>query len=127
MASLADRIIRRTQKPVFYQGNECRFGVSVGISSEAGKLIDPKRLLINADMALYRAKSRGRNRYEFFTETLQEEVVNSKRLADEILHGLESNEFLAHYQPQFHARTPQIVGVEALARWQHPCSRDAVA
>jgi diguanylate cyclase (GGDEF)-like protein len=120
MASLADRIIRRTQKPVFYQGNECRFGVSVGISSEAGKRIDPKRLLINADIALYRAKSRGRNRYEFFTETLQEEVVNSKRLADEILHGLESNEFLAHYQPQFDARTLQIVGVEALARWQHP-------
>ena len=120
MASLAERIIRRMQRPVSYQGTECRFGVSVGITSETGKIVDPKRLLVNADIALYRAKSRGRNRYEFFTETLQEEIVNTKRLADEILKGLEANEFLAYYQPQFDARTLRIVGVEALVRWQHP-------
>ena len=120
MASLAERIIRRMQKPVSYQGTECRFGVSVGITSQTGKIVDPKRLLVNADIALYRAKSRGRNRYEFFTETLQEEIVNTKRLADEILKGLEANEFLAYYQPQFDARTLRIVGVEALVRWQHP-------
>ena len=120
MASLAERIIRRMQRPVSYQGTECRFGVSVGITSETGKIVDPKRLLVNADIALYRAKSRGRNRHEFFTETLQEEIVNTKRLADEILKGLEANEFLAYYQPQFDARTLRIVGVEALVRWQHP-------
>src|SRR5690606_29392936 len=82
--------------------------------------IDVKRLLINADIALYRAKARGRNRFEFFSEALQAEVVNTKRIADEILSGLERNEFIAWFQPQFDAHTLEVVGVEALARWRHP-------
>jgi EAL domain-containing protein (putative c-di-GMP-specific phosphodiesterase class I) len=120
LADLADRIIAKMRQPVPYEGHECRFGVSVGIASEAGAEIDTLRLLVNADIALYRAKSRGRNRYEFFTEALQAEVVRTKRVADEILHGLENNQFVPHYQPQFDAHTLEIVGVEALARWQHP-------
>ena len=120
MAVLADRIIRHMRRPVSYNGYECRFGVSVGIASETGETVDPKRLLVNADIALYRAKRRGRNRYEFFTEALQEEITVTKRTADEILHGLEWDEFLAYYQPQFDANTQEIVGVEALARWRHP-------
>ncbi|MHB1103505.1 MAG: bifunctional diguanylate cyclase/phosphodiesterase [Devosia sp.] len=120
LADLANRIIEKMRQPVFYEGHECRIGVSVGIASEAGAQVDTRRVLINADIALYRAKSRGRNRYEFFTEALQAEVVRTKRLADEILHGLENNEFLPHYQPQFDAHTLDVVGVEALARWNHP-------
>lgn len=120
MAVLADRIVRHMRRPVSYNGYECRFGVSIGIASETGELADPKRLLVNADIALYRAKSRGRNRYEFFTEALQQETVVTKRMADEILHGLEWDEFLAYYQPQFDASTLEIVGVEALVRWRHP-------
>ncbi|TIT41893.1 MAG: GGDEF domain-containing protein, partial [Mesorhizobium sp.] len=73
-----------------------------------------------ADLALYRAKSHGRNRYEFFNEELQSEIVRTKQIADEILGGLERNEFVAYYQPQFDARTLEIVGVEALSRWKHP-------
>ncbi|TIO49747.1 MAG: EAL domain-containing protein, partial [Mesorhizobium sp.] len=67
-----------------------------------------------------RAKGRGRNRYEFFTEAMQSEIVDTKRIADEILGGLERNEFIPFYQPQFDAKTLEIVGVEALARWRHP-------
>jgi diguanylate cyclase (GGDEF)-like protein len=120
LSSLAERIIRRMRQPVFYQGHQCRFGVSIGIAMEPGENVDPKRLLVNADIALYRAKSRGRNRHEFFTEALQAEIVTTKRVADEILGGLERNEFVAYYQPQFDAKTLEIAGVEALARWQHP-------
>src|SRR5690606_17257199 len=98
----------------------CRVGVSVGIASDMDSLADPLRLLVNADIALYRAKDRGRNRYQFFNEALQAEIVTTKRVADDILSGLEQNQFVAHYQPQFCARTLDIVGVEALARWQHP-------
>jgi len=120
LADVAYRIIERMRQPVFYEGHECRIGVSVGIASEAGTKLDTRRLLINADIALYRAKGRGRNRYEFFTEALQAEVVRTKRLADEILHGLEDNEFVPHYQAQFDAHSLDVVGVEALARWNHP-------
>ncbi|HEV2896619.1 MAG TPA: EAL domain-containing protein [Pseudaminobacter sp.] len=120
LSSLAERIIRRMRQPVFYEGHQCRFGVSIGIAMEPGENVDPKRLLVNADIALYRAKSRGRNRHEFFSEALQAEIVTTKRVADEILGGLERNEFVAYYQPQFDAKTLEIAGVEALARWQHP-------
>ncbi len=85
-----------------------------------GDNLDARRLLVNADIALYRAKSRGRNRHEFFTDALQAEIVKTKRIADEILGGLERNEFVAYYQPQFDAKTLEIAGVEALARWNHP-------
>jgi diguanylate cyclase (GGDEF)-like protein/PAS domain S-box-containing protein len=120
LAALAEEIVTRMRKPVSYRGHECRFGVSIGIAAEFAPDIDPRRLLVNADIALYRAKSRGRNRYEFFTGILQAEIVRTKRLADEILSGLEQNAFVAYYQPQFDAHTLDISGVEALVRWRHP-------
>lgn len=120
LGALAERIVRQMRQPVKYQGHECRFGVSIGIAADRREVIDVQRLLINADIALYRAKGRGRNRYEFFTDALQAEVVTTKRIADEILNGLERDEFVAWFQPQFDAKTLEMVGVEALVRWQHP-------
>ncbi|MER9948527.1 EAL domain-containing protein [Mesorhizobium sp. M0047] len=118
LSALADRIIEEMRQPVDYQGHPCRFGVSIGIAADSG--VDTKQLLVNADLALYRAKSRGRNRHEFFNEELQSEIVRTKQTADEILSGLERNEFIAYYQPQFDAKSLEIVGVEALSRWKHP-------
>ncbi|MBZ9870475.1 EAL domain-containing protein [Mesorhizobium sp. BR1-1-9] len=120
LALLADNIISQMSEPVYYHGHRCRFGASVGIAVDNENDIEAKHLLVNADIALYQAKTRGRNRYEFFTEAMQSEVVDTKRIADEILGGLERNEFVAFYQPQFSAKTLEIVGVEALARWKHP-------
>jgi len=120
LAALADCIVHQMRQPTTYEGHECRFGVSIGIAVERGATLDVKRLLINADIALYRAKGRGRNRFEFFSAALQAEVVKTKRVADEILSGLERNEFVAYYQPQFDAHSHDLVGVEALARWLHP-------
>jgi diguanylate cyclase (GGDEF)-like protein len=120
LAKLADRIIEQMHQPVPYHGHECRFGVSIGIACDLDQVGDPRRLLVNADLALYRAKSRGRNRHQFFNDALQAEIVTTKRIADDILSGLERNEFIAYYQPQFDAATHAIIGVEALARWNHP-------
>ncbi len=120
LSAIADRIIERMREPVRFQGAECRFGVSIGIASDFDALADARRLLVNADIALYHAKSLGRARYQFFNETLQAEIVTSKRIADDILAGIERREFVAYYQPQFDAVTHEVVGVEALARWNHP-------
>ncbi|WP_246675634.1 EAL domain-containing protein [Mesorhizobium sp. B2-6-4] len=117
---LADNIISQMSEPVYYHGHRCRFGASVGIAVDNDNDIEAKHLLVNADIALYQAKTRGRNRYDFFTEVMQSEIVDTKRTADEVLGGLERNEFIAFYQPQFDAKTLEIVGVEALARWRHP-------
>ncbi len=120
LAELAENIIASMQKPLVFQGHECRVGVSIGIATDMDSVADPMRLLVNADIALYRAKSKGRNRFQFFNDALQEEIVITKRVADEILSGIDAGQFIAYYQPQFDAESLEIIGVEALARWQHP-------
>jgi diguanylate cyclase (GGDEF)-like protein/PAS domain S-box-containing protein len=117
---LADQIIEALRQPVAYEGHSCRFGASVGIAWTVDGTADAKQSLMNADLALYRAKGLGRNRYEFFTKQLQTQIHHAKRTADEIIKGLEDGEFVPFYQPQFDARTLDIAGVETLARWMHP-------
>jgi len=120
LKDLCSRIVQEISQPVDFEGFSCRCGVSIGIAMASGTSVDARKVLINADIALYRAKRMGRNRFEFFTQNLQAEIINSKRTADEILAGIERDEFTAWYQPQFCARTMQLTGVEALVRWQHP-------
>jgi diguanylate cyclase (GGDEF)-like protein/PAS domain S-box-containing protein len=120
LAALADQIIAKIRQPVPYQGHFCRFGASIGIAIETGEDIDALRVLINADIALYQAKGRGRNRYEFFSKALQSKIESTKHIADDILSGIEQGEFHPYYQPLLDANTLDIVGVEALVRWHHP-------
>lgn len=121
LSALATRIIEQMRQPVPYERQKCRFGASAGIAvNTPDDAVPAKQLLINADIALYRAKNQGRNRFEFFDATLKAEILSNKKLADEILTGLERQEFLPYFQPQFDAQTLDITGVEALARWKHP-------
>jgi diguanylate cyclase (GGDEF)-like protein/PAS domain S-box-containing protein len=117
---LAAEIVTAMRQPVPYNGYFCRFGASIGIAVQRATDDRPESLLVDSDIALYRAKARGKNAYEFFTDTLHAEAVHTKQLADDILRALEQDEFLPHYQPIFDARTSEVAGVEALARWQHP-------
>jgi diguanylate cyclase (GGDEF)-like protein len=117
---LSGRLIEAISRPILHEGHECRVGTSIGIATRTSADARIEDVLVNADIALYEAKRRGRNRVESFTDALRLEVVNTKRTADEILRGLEQNEFIAYFQPQFDAETLEIVGLEALARWDHP-------
>ena len=121
LAALAGSIIEKMRRPVPFENHQCRIGVSIGIAVADTTLADYGRhMLVDADIALYRAKSNGRNRFEFFSDTLKSEIVRNKQVADDILFGLERQEFLPYFQPQFCARSLKISGVEALARWDHP-------
>ncbi|TYC52562.1 EAL domain-containing protein [Rhodobacterales bacterium] len=121
LSAQASRIIEHMRLPVPFENHQCRCGVSIGIAIADRNQTDyGRRLLIDADIALYRAKSNGRNRFEFFSDALKAEIIRNKQMADDILAGLERHEFFPYFQPQFDARTLEIVGVEALARWAHP-------
>ncbi len=120
LTGLAESIVEHMREPMIHNGNECRFGVSIGISTAEYGIDEASQLLVNADLALYQAKSTGRNRFAFFTAELHAATLRTKTLADEMLRGIEEGEFVPFYQPQFDASDHSITGVEAVARWRHP-------
>ncbi|MEO1306806.1 MAG: EAL domain-containing protein, partial [Pseudomonadota bacterium] len=115
---LAETLVSEFSKPIDFHGRQCRSGVSIGIAHT--RLSDETNLLINSDVALYKAKRSGRGRVGVFDSSDIDEMRRTKVLADDIIRGLEAKEFCPHYQPQIDVSTGQIVGVEALARWHHP-------
>ncbi len=122
---LADRLIDEVSTPSIYEGNECRVGLSIGIARADGDWVegdsfDSNRLLRDADLALYRAKSEGRQRVAFCTPALRQEAETLKRRSDALQIAIERQEFTCAYQPQFDTRTGELSGVEALARWPKP-------
>jgi diguanylate cyclase (GGDEF)-like protein/PAS domain S-box-containing protein len=120
LSALADRIVSDFRQPTEFDGVSCRCGVSIGIGQARPSDRDAARVLVNADLALYRAKGLGRNRYEFFTQNLHAEIIAYKQTADELLTAIERDELVTWYQPQFCAQSNRLVGVEALIRWNHP-------
>ncbi|WP_299407476.1 EAL domain-containing protein [uncultured Roseobacter sp.] len=115
---LAEALLEDLFQPSYFEGRKCRFGASIGISRTP--LADEKDLLTNSDVALYKAKRAGRGQVAVFSREDIDEMRRTKTLADDIMRALEESEFLPYYQPQIEARTGAVVGIEALARWQHP-------
>ncbi|MEM9640772.1 MAG: EAL domain-containing protein [Pseudomonadota bacterium] len=129
LGQFARRIVDALSTPIQFEGQECRFGASIGIAMGnweeiAGDLSEDetpaRQLLINADIALYKAKAAGRNRWAYFSDELQAEVLEAKTLSDDILRAIDLGAFEVAYQPQICAHNGEIVGVEALVRWPHP-------
>lgn len=117
---LSAQLVEAISQPMAVAGHDCRIGASVGLAIRYDSDETPEQSLVNADIALYEAKRRGRNRLEVFNGELRLRTLEVKRLSDDILRGLERGEFRPFFQPQFDARTLEIAGVEALARWEHP-------
>ncbi|MCF4097504.1 bifunctional diguanylate cyclase/phosphodiesterase [Maritalea mediterranea] len=120
LEKLAQRIIDAANQPLNFEGQVCRFGASVGVACTPDNAIEYSHLLVRSDIALYRAKQDGRNCCSFFTDELHTSILRTRELSEEILQGIEQSQFVPHYQPQFDAHSLSIIGVEALARWQHP-------
>ncbi len=117
---LALRILNEMARPALVESVECRFGVSIGISLRHDGAFDLAAMMIEADIALYRAKAMGRNRVHLFTEELARETCRRKTLSDEIIKAVDNEDFFTLYQPQVSAENAALVGVEALVRWDHP-------
>lgn len=118
--ALAESIVSALAEPILFQDSICRIGCSAGVAVQTFRHENPLQLLGNADIALYEAKKKGRNRVAFFSEGLRAAAVEIKRTTDELILGLQKDEFEPFFQPQFCAQTLEITGAEALARWNHP-------
>ncbi len=94
--------------------------MSIGISVYPDDASDAQTLLKNADMAMYRAKERGRNTFEFYTENMQKIVQRKMTIENGLRGALERDELKIHYQPFIDAKRNRISGFEALSRWSNP-------
>jgi diguanylate cyclase (GGDEF)-like protein len=118
---LSQRIIEAIGKPFDIFGSEAFVGVSIGIAAADGREADARELIRKADIALYEAKTTGRNRAVVFEESMNELLQNRHTIEAELREALRrSDQISVDFQPLFGARQLQIVGAEALARWRHP-------
>lgn len=117
-AVVAQKILDTLFRPMIVEGQEVFPTGSIGISLYPRDGEDPQTLLKNADVAMYRAKSEGRNGFQYYAGGMGERALDSLRLEGALRRALERGEFLLHYQPQIDIRTGEVVGVEALLRWQ---------
>jgi diguanylate cyclase (GGDEF)-like protein len=119
--ALCRRILEEVRQPFDLFGNSAFIGVSIGVTISPNAGLDRGDLLRKTDIALYRAKAEGRDRYRMFTPAMDETVKMRGTIEDELRATLAANEGLrVYYQPQVDGVTRAIVGLEALVRWQHP-------
>jgi diguanylate cyclase (GGDEF)-like protein len=115
---VARKILDIVSEPIVLDGHEIPMVASLGVAVRPPS--EGNRLLKDADAAMYRAKRRGGNNYQFYTEEMNVQASARLALERDLRRALDREEFLLHYQPQVDLRTGHIAGAEALLRWRHP-------
>ncbi len=117
---ILERLLKAAATPVTLRDAVMRLSASIGITLYPQDGVDAEQLIRHADQAMYVAKQIGKNRYNFF-DTAQDKAVTVQRESlGNIQLALERREFVLHYQPKVNMSTGDVIGVEALIRWQHP-------
>ena len=117
---VAEQILGSLVKPFVLEGREFFVTASVGIAlspQDGGEL---SQLMKNADTAMYHAKERGKNNFQFYQADMNATALERLELESDLRHALEQEEFVLYYQPQFSGDGKRLTGAEALLRWNHP-------
>jgi diguanylate cyclase (GGDEF)-like protein/PAS domain S-box-containing protein len=114
------RIMDAVAEPLTIHGNNYFVSCSLGIAAYPDDGLDATTLMAHADVAMYRAKEQGRNTFQFYTSSMNDQAMGRLRIENELRQAIERNELVLHYQPQLELKTGKITGVEALLRWKHP-------
>lgn len=114
------RLITFLSRPMRVRGHTITISASMGIAFYPQDGHDLTGLMKSADMAMYDAKKSGKNQFKYFTQTLQDLVNYEIEMEADIRHALQHQQFELYYQPQIDTQTQQVIGVEALIRWNHP-------
>jgi diguanylate cyclase (GGDEF)-like protein/PAS domain S-box-containing protein len=118
--SVLDRLLKAASDPITLGDAVIQVSISIGVTLYPQDGVDADQLMRHADQAMYVAKQAGKNRYHLF-DTEQDNAIKTQRQSiDEVTLALERHEFVLHYQPKVNMCTAEIIGVEALIRWQHP-------
>jgi diguanylate cyclase (GGDEF)-like protein len=122
--AVAARINAALATPFLVDGNELHISASIGISFFDAEVRTPEELLVQSDLALYRAKEEGRNCFRFHSYDLDRRVQERVTMGDDLRGAIERGELSLFYQPQVEITSGRIVGMEALLRWEHPTRGD---
>jgi diguanylate cyclase (GGDEF)-like protein len=119
---VANKIIEEVNKPYKIKDKEVVIGISIGISwyPASGGDADAESMFKDADIAMYQAKQKGRNNYQFMTDVLSKRKVRELSLDSELRLALPHKELFLVYQPFWEVKSKKMVGMEALLRWKHP-------
>lgn len=118
--SVARKLLKAVAEVLMLDGQEYNISASIGISAYPADGSDATTLLKNADIAMYRAKERGRNNAQFYAAAMNVHSLARLSLETGLRHALERGEFLLHYQPKVDIASGRIIGMEALLRWMRP-------
>lgn len=116
---VAAKVMEVFNAPVQVGGHELRVTPSIGLALYPQHGSDPVTLMRHADLAMYQAKSDGRNRIQIYSELMASPSPDTLVLENDLYHALERDELRLHYQPQFDCASGRITGAEALLRWEH--------
>ena len=116
----AEEILQLLLQPFLVNGKELHTTASIGVAIYPDYPITMEQLMVYADNAMYQAKAQGKNRYVVHTSELLDAMLDDYMLEIDLRRALEKREFVLHYQPQINNKTGQLIGFEALIRWQHP-------
>lgn len=116
---IADKTMSVFNEPLTIGSNEFYVTGSAGVAVYPIDGEDTESLVKNADIAMYKAKARGKNKYVLCTENMKEEIKKNMVLSNHLFRAIEKNELSVYYQPQISFKTGKIIGVEALLRWNH--------
>lgn len=119
-AKVAQELLDALALPIPVGAQQIFLTASIGIALFPLDGEDVPTLMKNADLALHRAKALGRNSYQMFTPTMNEQAVQRMALETDLRRGLENSAFELHFQPQYHGLSRTLVACEALVRWHHP-------
>lgn len=117
---VADKILAAVGSPFTLAGQEFRITVSIGVALYPHDGEDEQTLMKNADTAMYYAKERGRNNFQFYSERLNSDSLERLALESSMRKALQNNEFRLFYQSKHDVHSGRVTGIEALLRWQHP-------
>lgn len=119
-ATMAERIMRALSDPIEIESHKVAAGCSVGIALYPRDGMSADELIKNADTAMYLAKEKGRGNYQFFTQSLSDIAFESFATESRLREAIKAQHFVLHYQPQVRVTDGNLVGVEALIRWDDP-------
>ncbi|MFY0729847.1 bifunctional diguanylate cyclase/phosphodiesterase [Pseudomonas sp. NFX15] len=114
------RLIESIEKPVKVEDQEVFVSASIGIAMAPNDSSIAAELLRYADIALYEAKSGGRNTWRFYANEMNAKIIERRQLENDLRYGIQHGELRLHFQPRFRIADGHMVGAEALVRWQHP-------